>query len=142
VLIGDAPWASRPPGKSLRDHAGKKQALKKGTQYRIAHPADLLAAKDWSAWQHECFRAERLQPFKQVFRELYVVTKQEAADAGGSSRYAGQQVNEKQALALWASVGGTRRMASSRSFTTRKSPPASSFGMAAERQWKSKANAG
>jgi HEAT repeat protein len=101
VLIGDGAmgYLDR-QGKSLRDHAGKKQAIKKGTQYRIAHPADLLKAKDWSAWQHECFHVERLQPFKQVFRELYVVTRQEAADAGGSSRYAGQQVNEKQALAL------------------------------------------
>ena len=29
---------------------------------------------DWAAWQRECFRAERVQPFKQVFRELYPIT--------------------------------------------------------------------
>ncbi len=106
VLIGDGAigYLDR-KGKALRDHAGARQVIKKGARYRIAHPADLLATKDWPAWQHECFRAERLQPFKQVFRELYVVTKQEAADASGSSRYAGQQINEKQAFALWGQRG-------------------------------------
>ena len=38
---------------------------------RIAHPHDLLALGDWAAWQRECYGAERVQPFKQVFRELY-----------------------------------------------------------------------
>ena len=92
-------------GKSLRDHAGSVTPIKKTDQLRIAHPTDFLKRKDWHRWQHECFAAERVQPFKQVFRELYVVTKQETSDGAASQRYAGQQINPKQAFALWNSRG-------------------------------------
>lgn len=46
-----------------------------------------------------------MQPFKQVFRELYVITKQEKKDGAISHRYDGQQVQPKQALALFGSRG-------------------------------------
>ncbi len=92
-------------GKSLRDHAGTIIPIKKGDHFRIAHPADLLKRKDWDRWQHECFTTERMQPFKQVFRELYVVTKQEQSDGAASQRYAGQQINPTQGFALWNSRG-------------------------------------
>ena len=49
----------------------------------------------------EALESERVQPFKQVFRELYVVTDQEKADGAVSHRYAGHQVNPKQAMALF-----------------------------------------
>jgi hypothetical protein len=71
----------------------------------MAHPHDLLTSGKWDAWQHECFSIERVQPFKQVFRELYVVTQQEKTDGGISRRYAGQQVNPSQAYALWGRRG-------------------------------------
>ncbi|MCY2962401.1 MAG: DUF4132 domain-containing protein, partial [Planctomycetota bacterium] len=51
------------------------------------------------------FAAERVQPFKQVFRELYLLTKQEKSDGTRSSRYAGQQLNERQAMALFGHRG-------------------------------------
>ncbi|MEI7656296.1 MAG: DUF4132 domain-containing protein, partial [Actinomycetes bacterium] len=51
------------------------------------------------------FSAERVQPFKQVFRELYPVTQQERSDGALSYRYAGQQINPTQAFALWSSRG-------------------------------------
>jgi hypothetical protein len=92
-------------GKVLRSHDGSLEPVKKNEKFRIAHTHDLFAAKNWELWQRECFRAERLQPFKQVFRELYVVTSQEKADKTKSSRYAGQQVNPSQAYALWGSRG-------------------------------------
>jgi hypothetical protein len=92
-------------GKALRDQRGKLEPVKKTEQLRIAHPHDLLETGKWDAWQHECFAAERMQPFKQVFRELYVVTKQEKADRVVSRRYAGQQVNPQQAYALWGQRG-------------------------------------
>lgn len=50
-------------------------------------------------WQQECFQTQRQQPFKQVFRELYVLTTTERRDRT-SHRYAGHQVNFNQALAL------------------------------------------
>ena len=92
-------------GKALRDSAGKLEPVKKGELLRIAHPDDLFLAKNWSDWQRDCFKAERIQPFKQVFRELYVLTKQERADRDASHRYAGQQVNPQQAYALWGNRG-------------------------------------
>jgi hypothetical protein len=92
-------------GKGLRDHAGRIEPVKKAEKLRMAHPSDLLASKAWSSWQRDCFAAERVQPFKQVFRELYVLTAQEKSDKTFSRRYAGQQVNPRQALALLGSRG-------------------------------------
>ena len=45
-----------------------------------------------------------MQPFKQVFRELYVPTKDEDG-AAVSRRYAGNQLQPRQALALLGSRG-------------------------------------
>ena len=92
-------------GKALRDADGKLEPVKKDEQLRLAHPHDLLESKSWSAYQQECFRSERVQPFKQVFRELYVVTKQEQRDGTFSNRYATQQIQPKQAMALWGQRG-------------------------------------
>ncbi len=92
-------------GKVLRDHAGKLEPIKKNEALRIAHAYDLFETGRWDKWQHECFAAERLQPFKQVFRELYVLTKQERSDGNKTRRYAGQQVNPMQANALWGQRG-------------------------------------
>ena len=78
-------------------------------EWTIAHPLDLVAAADWHEWQAECFRAERLQPFKQVFREVYLLTAAEKEDGDKSRCYSGQQVNEKQAKALFASRGWSTR---------------------------------
>ena len=72
---------------------------------RIAHPHDLLGTGDWHLWQRECFAAERIQPFKQVFRELYVLTDAERTEPLRSLRYAGHQVNPRQALALLGGRG-------------------------------------
>jgi hypothetical protein len=93
-------------GRALLDHAGKKHALGTDEEIRIAHPHDLLARGDWSAWQRECFGAERVQPFKQVFRELYPITESERGEGTlRSRRYAGHQVNPRQALALLGGRG-------------------------------------
>jgi hypothetical protein len=91
-------------GRVLRDHAGMQHVIGNDEEIRIAHPHDLLVRGDWSSWQTECFRAERIQPFKQVFREVYPMT---AAERGTEQtrRYAGHQVNPRQALALLGGRG-------------------------------------
>ncbi|RKH78301.1 DUF4132 domain-containing protein, partial [Corallococcus praedator] len=77
---------------------------------RIAHPHDLLITQEWHLWQQDCFASDgfassgRVQPFKQIFRELYVPTAAEQQESG-SRRYEGHQVNPKQALALWGQRG-------------------------------------
>jgi len=106
VFLGDGiagyPTAG---GKGLRDQSGKVEPIKPDETLRLAHPVDFLASREWTAWQRDCFDAERVQPFKQIFRELYVPTSQELSDATFSRRYAGQQVNPRQALALLGSRG-------------------------------------
>ncbi len=92
-------------GRVLLHHDGKPVPLRKEDPLRIAHPLDLLESKEWDLWQHECFIAERIQPFKQVFRELYVLTSNERGEGNLSRRYAGQQVNPRQAVALFGGRG-------------------------------------
>lgn len=106
VFVGDG-IAGYPVdgGKGLRDHASHVEPVRKNEKLRLAHPSDLLVTKAWTQWQRDCFVAERVQPFKQVFRELYVLTQQETQDKTFSRRYAGQQVNPRQALALLGSRG-------------------------------------
>jgi hypothetical protein len=55
-------------------------------------------------WQQDCFERDRVQPFKQIFRELYVPTSAEQPESV-CCRYEGHQVNPKQALALWGQRG-------------------------------------
>ena len=87
-------------GKALRDHGGKLEPIGRTDRLRLAHPVDLLARGDWSAWQRECFHVERVQPFRQIFREVYPKTETELGGCDLSRRYAGHQVNPRQALAL------------------------------------------
>ncbi len=106
VLIGEGiagfPTAA---GQALAGPDGKREPVKPDEPLRIAHPHDLYAAGDWHQWQKHLFETERVQPFKQVFRELYLLTAQERADSSVSHRYAGQQINPRQALALWGGRG-------------------------------------
>lgn len=117
VLIGEG-IAGYPDkgGKVLRDHSGRMEPIKKNEKLRIAHPYDLLVQKDWSEWQHECYSAERIQPFKQIFRELYVMTAQEKKDASCSRRYSGQQIHPRQAFGLFNSREWSTREAVSKVF--------------------------
>jgi HEAT repeat protein len=92
-------------GKALFHFEGKEIPLANADRVRIAHSLDLLESKEWHFWQRECFVAERVQPFKQVFRELYILTSNEKEEGNFSRRYAGHQVNPRQAVALFGSRG-------------------------------------
>lgn len=110
VGAGDTPLMGYPEREArvLRDHAGELEPLKGSDRLRVAHPHDLLRTDRWERWQRECFGAERVQPFKQVFRELYVPSAKEGPDATKSTRYAGHQVQPRQAMAL---LGGRQWVA-------------------------------
>ncbi|MDX9911423.1 MAG: DUF5724 domain-containing protein [Phycisphaerales bacterium] len=104
-------------GRVLRSHSGAPEPVGRKDTLRLAHPSDLFGHGDWHLWQRECFEAERVQPFKQVFRELYPRTESERGATDMSRRYAGHQVNPRQALALlkkrqwvFASEEGCRRV--------------------------------
>ncbi len=91
-------------GKLLLGADGSEVTLGE-TKVRIAHAHDLLESTEWHTYQQECFSEERQQPFKQVFRELYVLTSKEKEAKKHSKRYEGHQVNPRQALALLGQRG-------------------------------------
>ena len=111
-------------GRALQGHDGRRIPLTDDTPLRVAHPYDLWQTGEWHLWQRECFRAERIQPFKQVFRELYLLTAAETETGHLSRRYAGQQIKPRQAAALLNGRGwvlthemGVRRAFRERSLT-------------------------
>jgi Family of unknown function (DUF5724)/Domain of unknown function (DUF4132) len=84
---------------------GEVIELNENQTFRIAHCYDLHQNKVWTDYQRYCFDNQLQQPFKQVFRELYMPTPDEMAEKSVSRRYAGHQVNPKQTLALLKSRG-------------------------------------
>ncbi len=74
-------------------------------QIRIAHAVDLHQSKAWSDYQRFCFDNELKQPFKQIFRELYLPTADELKEKSISRRYAGHQVQPRQTVALLKTRG-------------------------------------
>ena len=73
----------------------------------VAHPLHLLKSGRWSEFQRGLFDKEIKQPFKQVFRELYVPTEDELSEGNMSRRYAGHQVQPKRGVALLRNRGWT-----------------------------------
>jgi hypothetical protein len=106
VFAGEGGWGYLVDGgAALESHDGSVVVLPPGGEVRLAHPIDLLAGGQWHLWQRECFARERIQPFKQVFRELYVLTDSERQERTQSRRYAGHQVNPRQAVAILGQRG-------------------------------------
>lgn len=71
----------------------------------IAHPIHLYEAKVWQDYQKDIFSKKIVQPFKQVFRELYLPNSDELKEQTRSRRYAGHQVQPKKTLALLKTRG-------------------------------------
>ena len=85
--------------KKLKPVNKKAVTVKDDSLLKIAHCFDLFESGDWASYQKDIFDRELKQPFKQVFRELYVKT----ADEKGrdkSLRYAGHQVQPAKTVAL------------------------------------------
>ena len=85
--------------KKLKSAKKKSVAVKDDSLLKIAHCFDLFESGDWSAYQKDIFDRELKQPFKQVFRELYVKTVDEKG-RDKSLRYAGHQVQPAKTVAL------------------------------------------
>ena len=86
---------------------GEKVTLKADDKLLIAHPSHLFYAVQWDLYQKYLFDKELKQPFKQVFRELYVPTKDELETSNRSERYQGHQVQPQKTVALLRSRGWT-----------------------------------
>ncbi|MBC9909803.1 DUF4132 domain-containing protein [Chitinophaga varians] len=90
---------------SLTDANGKATKLTAKDAIRIAHSSDLHQAGVWSDYQRYCFEKSVQQPFKQIFRELYVPLEDELKEVSVSRRYAGHQVQPTQTAALLKTRG-------------------------------------
>ena len=77
----------------------KEAGLKMDSAVIVAHPYHIFTAGRWHEFQKLCFDKEIRQPFKQIFRELYVKTDEEKK-LSESMRYAGNQINPKMTVAL------------------------------------------
>lgn len=64
----------------------------------VAHPLHLYRSGNWHEFQKYLFDNKIAQPFRQVFRELYVKTREELG-CFTSLRYAGNQIQPKKAAA-------------------------------------------
>ncbi len=84
-------------GLVLTDYTGAACKLEPDTSVRIAHPFDLWNLKVWQEYQRVLFERQVKQPFKQVFRELYVKTAEEL-EKHNSLRYAGNQIQPKKTI--------------------------------------------
>ncbi|MCH1624553.1 DUF4132 domain-containing protein [Fredinandcohnia quinoae] len=73
----------------------------------IAHPVHLYKTGKWAAFQKDIFEREIIQPFKQVFRELYRPNADELASLTVSARYDGHQIQPRKAAALLKGRGWT-----------------------------------
>lgn len=71
----------------------------------IAHPSHLHETQTWSALQKFAFDSELVQPFKQIFRELYLLTEDEKEKAIYSKRYEGHQIQVQKTVALLKTRG-------------------------------------
>ncbi|MDR2633351.1 MAG: DUF5724 domain-containing protein [Treponema sp.] len=112
-----APLLSKLVFVSLKDQGGEvaaagtfcelADALEDARLVRVAHPFDLYILGRWLDYQHYAFEHKLVQPFKQIFRELYLLNEDEKAAKTVSRRYAGHQVQPKKTLALLKSRGWT-----------------------------------
>ena len=83
----------------LVDADGNERKLSLGDKIKIAHPFDLYKANCWRAYQKYLFDNRITQPFRQVFRELYVKTPEES-NLLYSERYAGNQLQPAKTVAV------------------------------------------
>ncbi len=75
----------------LMDAFGVVQKLADTAEIRIAHPFDLYQRGVWRNYQKYLFENQIAQPFRQIFRELYIKTEEELQMLH-SLRYAGNQI--------------------------------------------------
>ena len=91
----------------LENSSGTISMITDSDEITIAHSLHLYESGHWSEYQRDLFERGIRQPFKQVFRELYLVNADEQAGAMRSRRYAGYQVQPHKTMALLRGRGWT-----------------------------------
>ncbi|MBQ3545990.1 MAG: DUF4132 domain-containing protein [Lachnospiraceae bacterium] len=82
----------------LKDYQGNGKELKNDDNVIVAHPFHIYNDGHWGEYQRVLFEKQIKQPFKQVFRELYVKTEEEL-DLNYSRRYSGHQIQPQKTVA-------------------------------------------
>ncbi|MGN1415434.1 MAG: DUF4132 domain-containing protein, partial [Oscillospiraceae bacterium] len=85
-------------GNKLTDYAGNVTVLSDSDRAVTAHPYALYKDGHWADYQRDLFGRKISQPFRQVFRELYIKTDEEA-EMTHSLRYAGNQIQPAKTVA-------------------------------------------
>lgn len=94
----------------LTDWSGTVLEVKPTEQVFIAHPYDLYQDGHWQDYQKYLFEHQMKQPFKQVFRELYVKLEEEQ-EKDKSLMFAGNQIQpQKNRGGSFAAGAGWRIM--------------------------------
>ncbi len=91
----------------LENIKGEKIKVNTKDTFVIAHPSHLYQNVEWDLYQKYAFDVKLVQPFKQIFRELYVITQDEIETHTKSERYQGHQIQPKKTIALLRSRGWT-----------------------------------
>lgn len=84
-------------GAGLTDWSGAVHPVKPSDRLLIAHPADLYREGHWHEYQKFLFEKQIRQPFKQVFRELYVKLKEEL-DKDDTRMFSGNQIQPQKTV--------------------------------------------
>lgn len=92
---------------TLIDTGNRRYELQPEDNCIIAHPVHLYKSGEWVAYQRNIYDRKIIQPFKQVFRELYRPNADEIESRTISRRYDGYQIQPKKAVALLRSRGWT-----------------------------------
>ena len=99
VLLSDTGIGFLSEG-GLLSNSGTLTSLAPEAKIKIAHPYDLYTKGVWRDYQKHLYENRITQPYRQVFRELYIKTDEEM-DMLHSLRYAGNQIQPaKTAAAL------------------------------------------
>ena len=78
---------------------GEILELEESQVLKIAHALDLYNSGKWSEYQQDLFTKQIKQPFKQIFREIYIKTRDEKGKEN-SLRYAGHQIQPNKTVAV------------------------------------------
>lgn len=83
----------------LVDWSGRVTKVSRDAQVLVAHPSDLLKEGHWHEYQKLLFDKQIRQPFKQVFRELYVKLKEEL-EQNDSRMFSGNQIQPQKTVGV------------------------------------------
>lgn len=91
----------------LVDPQQRRYELQMEDRCMIAHPVHLYQSGEWATYQRDVYEHQRIQPFKQIFRELYRPNRDELEGVSTTSRYAGYQIQPQKTVGLLKGRGWT-----------------------------------